>query len=108
MTKLAENYLQGTANIADDRVLATVLICDCGSAEHQIIIHMDKDCSECYREVILRPHLITCRNVFKRIFVAVKYICGYKSKYGAWDSIIVSKQNYLPLKEAVEFLEYGG
>lgn len=97
----------GTA-ITVEPVLATVLLCDCGSAEHQIIIHKDKDFSDNYREIILCPHLITYRNIFKRIWVAIKYIFGYKCKYGAWDSIIVSKQNYLPLKEAIEFLEYGG
>ena len=29
--------------ITVEPVLATVLLCDCGSAEHQIIIHKDKD-----------------------------------------------------------------
>ena len=82
---------------------SAVLLCDCGSAEHQILIHMDKD--DGYREVILSPHLVTYRNIFKRIKVAVRYIFGYKCKYGSWDSIIVSERNYLPLKKAVEFIE---
>lgn len=105
--KLTDNNLQGTANINNDFTLPTVLICDCGSAEHQIIIHKDKGFSEGYREVILCPHLITHRNIFKRILIAIKYIFGYKCKYGAWDSLIVSKQNYLPLKEVVEFLDFS-
>lgn len=79
----------------------TILICDCHSPEHQILIYKDDE----YREVTLCPHIITYRNIFKRILVAIKYVFGYKTKYGAWDSIIISKNNYLPLKEIVDFIE---
>ena len=104
MTKLAENNQQGAANIADDRVLATVLLCDCGSAEHQIIIHKDKDFSEGYREVILCPHLITYRNIFKRVLVAFKYIFGYKCRYGQWDEFILKPEHANQLRELSELL----
>lgn len=108
MNKKQKTTQTAETTIAVEPASSAVLLCDCGSAEHQIIIHKDKDFSEGYREVILCPHLITYRNIFKRIWVAIKYILGYKCKYGAWDNIIVSKQNYLPLKEAIEFLEYEG
>ncbi|MFW6247047.1 MAG: hypothetical protein ACOC22_02630 [bacterium] len=82
-----------------------ILLCDCGLAEHQIIIHKDNQFSGGYREITLCPHLITHKNILKRIWVAIRYVFGYKSRYGAWDNIIVSQQNYKPLKDAVKFLE---
>lgn len=83
----------------------SIIICECKSSEHQIIIHKDDDFENNHKLIYLSPHLYTYKNFFKRVIVAFKYIFGYKSKYGAWDSIIVSKENYQPLKDAVEFLE---
>jgi len=83
----------------------SILLCSCGSAEHQIIIYKDENFSDNYKEVVLCPHLITHKNIFKRILVAVKYIFGYKCKYGSWDNLIITTENYQPLKEAIEFLE---
>ena len=107
MTKLAENNPQGTANIADDRMLATVLICECGSPEHQLLIYKDKDYPNDYREIIIEPHLITYHKFFKRLLIGLKYAFGYKCRYGHWDSMVISTKNYQPLKDAVHFLEYG-
>lgn len=83
----------------------SVLFCACYASEHQIIIHKDNIFENGYKEVILEPHLVTHNNIFKRIWVAIKYIFGYKSRYGAWDSIIVTKDNYNVLKDVIEFLE---
>ena len=81
------------------------IICDCGSYEHQLFVYTDGDFSDNHREVIISPHLITYNNVFKRIWVAIKYIFCYKSKYGAWDEIVITKRNYQPLKDAINFLD---
>ena len=81
----------------------TFVLCDCGCDEHQMIIH--KDDSDNYKEVIISMHLTTYRNIFKRIWVAIKYIFGYKSKYGHWDSLIITDRNYKPLKDAIDFIE---
>ena len=82
-----------------------VIFCICGSAEHQLLVWYDDEFADGYREVGLQPHLVTYRNIFKRIFVAIRYVFGYRSKYGHWDSIIIDSTNYLPLKRAVEFIE---
>ena len=89
--------------IDGNTVLPAVLICECSSREHQIIIEHDNEDNLTYCHIHLVNH-----GFWQRLKAGFKYIFGYKCKYGAWDSIIVSKQNYLPLKEAIEFLEYGG
>jgi hypothetical protein len=82
-----------------------IIICDCTSSEHQIVVRFDKDFSDKYREVFLDIHLITYKNIFKRIWISVKYICAYKCRYGHWDEIIITKDNYKPLKKIIKFLE---
>lgn len=68
-----------------------VFICECGSYCHQIIFWYDKE----DKQLNLTTHLITYRNFFKRLWVAIRYVFGYKSNYGDWDSFL-----FKPLDEA--------
>lgn len=79
-----------------------IVICDCGSIEHQLVIYKDTDDPE---EVIISIHLNSWTPIWKKIWVAIKYIFGYRSRYGHWDSMVITKRNYGPLKEAIEFLD---
>lgn len=80
-----------------------ILLCSCGSHEHQIIIH--KDIDDDVKSVSIHYHLTTYRNIFKRMWIAIKYVFGYKCKYGEWDSIIIDENNYKPLKDVIDFIE---
>jgi hypothetical protein len=80
-----------------------LLICECGSSEHQIIIIKDEEFKE--RMIYLQIHLKTYKNFIKRIWIAIKYIFGYKCKCGNWSDIIITANNYQPLKDAIEFLD---
>lgn len=85
----------------------TAVFCDCGGAEHQLLIIKDDDFPSDHREIIIEPHLINYHNFFLRLWIGLKYAFGYKCKYGHWDFIVVSTNNYQPLKDAVDFLENG-
>jgi hypothetical protein len=65
--------------------------CECGDAEHVlrfVLIDADGDeNAELYTETQLR----VWRSFWQRIFVAVKYVFGAKSKYGAYDCTMLSK-----------------
>lgn len=63
------------------------LVCECNSSEHVLRYIYDKDENELYTEVNLVQH----RNFLKRCLVAIKYIFGYKSKYGHFDTTIINK-----------------
>lgn len=63
-----------------------IFICECNSPEHQFIISYDEDYF--YLTPFLSPYL----NFFERCFLSIKYIFGYKSKNGAFDSVIISKK----------------
>ena len=57
--------------------------CTCLSADHSIrFIVWDDDISP---EMYLDVQLIQYRNVFQRIWAAIKYVCGYQCTYGHWD-----------------------
>ena len=59
------------------------LECQCFSDEHVLKWSLDDDSDwpALYASVFLNQY----RNVFKRIWVAVKYVFGYKCRYGHWD-----------------------
>lgn len=62
-----------------------VLICDCHSAEHQVIFNYDEEDDDIYIHIHLHNPSFWSR---------LKYLFGYKSRYGAWDEIIVSKEDF--------------
>lgn len=68
-----------------------VFICECGSYCHQTIFWYDKE----DKQLHFTTHLITYRNFFKRLWVAIKYLFGYKSNYGEWDTFL-----FKPVDEA--------
>jgi hypothetical protein len=68
-----------------------IFICECYSTEHQLVIKHDPD--EKYHNLYLNVHLITYKNIFKRIWVSLKYIFGYKCRYGHWDEFIFNKKD---------------
>jgi hypothetical protein len=81
-----------------------VIICDCGLAEHQLVITKDDEFVN-FPQVYIQPSLIHYNGFFKRLWIGIRYAFAYTSKYGQFDSIIVNKNNYGPLKEAIKFLE---
>ena len=74
-----------------------IFICACHSFDHQIIFSV-VEIESLSPEMIVSVHLKTYKNIFKRIWVAVKYVFGYKSKYGDWDEFIFKMDDLEDLK----------
>jgi len=66
-----------------------LFICECHCRSHQVIFQYDED----ENELICHVHLNGYFGVFKRIFYAIKYICGYRTDYGHWDCVIFKKED---------------
>lgn len=79
------------------KISGIVVICECGSSEHQLIIRTFDDDEDVYVDV----HLASLP-FWKRVKYAFKYIFGYKSKYGAWDEIIINKQEFKQLHKKIK------
>lgn len=79
----------------------SLLICECSSTEHQIVIHYNEDDNIAYCHV----HLTTHKNFFKRLWAALRYTFGYKSKYGAWDEFILTPAHAKQLEGLLRLFE---
>ncbi len=77
-----------------------IMICECHSAEHQVIFRYDAEFGELYCE----PHLTTHRNFLKRLWRGIKYAFGYKSKFGDWDSMFFRKDELNKLRDYLDLI----
>lgn len=76
-----------------------LVLCNCGSADHQIIIHHDLE----DKMVYLHIHLAK-RPFFRRVVNGMKYIFGYSCRYGHWDEIILDKESATQFQKVVNTL----
>ena len=77
-----------------------LLLCDCSSDEHQLIVRWDDEDNEVYVSV----HLANYMGFWKRLWHAMKYVFGYKSRYGAFDEVILRKEDADNLQKVVDHL----
>lgn len=64
-----------------------LILCECNSLDHQMIIIQDPEEEDF---VFLEVHLSN-KNFLSRVKYAIRYIFGYKSRFGAWDEFILHK-----------------
>lgn len=76
-----------------------LLICECSSAEHQVIFQHDAEDNLTYCHI----HLVRYR-FLRRLKAGLRYIFGYKSRYGAWDEFILKPEHAAPLHEIADLL----
>lgn len=74
--------------------------CACFSPEHTLRFVWDEEDNEIYTEVFLYQY----HNFFKRIWMALKYVFGYKCKYGHWDCFILQTKDAQRLKDLLNKL----
>ena len=72
--------------------------CVCHSDEHTLRFIYDEDDNEFYTTIFLNQY----RNLFKRILIAIKYIFGYKCKYGHWDCWVLKYEDIDRMKKLLD------
>lgn len=80
-----------------------IIICKCESPEHQIIFSYFLD-NDIDREVYMTIHLRPESNIFKRMWIALKYIFGYRSKYEDFDNMIIGQRDVYKLVKILRYL----
>ena len=75
-----------------------IMICECNSYEHQIHVWHEPESDELYFEI----HLTTHHGLLWRLWRALKYTFGYKSRYGNWDEFLMKPEDR---KKLLEFLK---
>lgn len=77
-----------------------LFICQCYNVEYQLIFSYFPDDEDKDVSVYLTPEY----NIWKRIWMVIKYIFGYKSMYGHFDEFIFKKSDADKLQKVVNFL----
>lgn len=81
-----------------------ILKCACSSAEHQIIISVDKEDGDkmVYCTIHLAPH-----SFFKRLKNGIKYIFGHRCVYGDFEEFIFEPKHKDKIKKIYDYLNDG-
>jgi len=79
---------------------AEIMVCQCSSTEHQVVYYHNQSDNEVYMHI----HL-SSRPWWKRIWPAVKYLFGHKSRYGNWDEFILGPEHVGQLRELADRIE---
>lgn len=79
-----------------------LIICECGSAEHQMVLRYDDD-KDLGRMVYVEIHLVPLV-WYKRLWLGIKYILGYKCCYGNFEEIILSPKHARQVYDLYRFL----
>lgn len=77
-----------------------VFICTCTSLEHQFAISYlpgDKD-KDLLPNLFLSVHLSSCLPWYKRVWQGIKYVLGYRCKYGDFDEVWFQNEDVWRLK----------
>ena len=66
--------------------------CECDNPEHILRVMYNKDNKEkewdqIYIDFQFYPH----KNIFKRIWIAIKYIFGIKNRHSPWEDMILKR-----------------
>lgn len=79
-----------------------IIICDCSSVEHQAVLRYDDDEDlgrMVYVEIHLKPLVW-----YKRLWMGLKYIFGYKCCYGNFEEMILSPKHARQIYNLYRFL----
>lgn len=72
--------------------------CSCHSPEHTFKLTFDPEDGELY----LTPFLANWYPWYKRVYAAIKYVFGYKSKFGHFDEVVVDPNKRAQLFDIIE------
>ena len=85
-----------------------IIICECNSTDHQIVFlysddeYGDRKIPTCYAHVHLSK-----RPFWDRLKYGIKYIFGYKSRFGAFDEFIFNPEDAMKIGDLAEYLSDG-
>lgn len=84
-----------------------VLICDCHSSDHQILLMYSEDeysTGETFPTCYAHIHL-NRRPFWERVKYGIKYIFGYRCRFGAFDEFLFNPDDVEKLEKLVKYLK---
>ena len=84
------------------KITNDLFICQCNNTEHQLTFsYFPKEKGDVYVSIHLTPEY----NIWRRIWMAIKYVFGYKCRYGYFDEFIFKKSDADKLQAVVNYLK---
>lgn len=77
------------------------LPCGCGGIDHNLIFKIDTD----EQPQVWLYYQLEKRPWYNRIWLGIKYIFGFQSKFGMYGELLINKSNVHILKRIVEAVE---
>lgn len=74
--------------------------CECSDAAH--VIRLTADPEDEFSPLWLDVHLNQYHTIWQRVRLAAKYVFGYQSKFGAYDSILIGPEDARRIVETIE------
>jgi len=84
-----------------DNFVRDVFFCHCGHNEHQMILSHYCEPDYSFESFYLSVCLYDNMSFFRRLVYAVKYVFGYRSKYGAFAEIVLSPREAKKLSDSI-------
>jgi hypothetical protein len=77
-----------------------VVVCGCGDTAHHLLFTLDSDEPEVWLhyQLELKPW-------YKRLWIGIKYIFGYQSKYGTYGELSINETNIHNFEKIVEHVK---
>lgn len=77
-----------------------LFVCECNTLDHNFIFSDIPDINESYEDSgpYLHVHLNPKYSFFERIKLALKYIFGFRSRFGDYDEIILKPDDLIKLR----------
>ena len=77
-----------------------IVLCQCENPEHQMLFRvLDADC-----DVYVTIHLVPLP-FWTRLWTGIKYIFGYRCKYGDFDEIVLRPEDAPKFRKVCKWLE---
>ena len=89
----------------EDGAVDHYIRCHCQDTEHMAVMTYYEPVKEDDKEIYFHFHLAQ-HGFFRRLKEAIKYIFGYKCRYGMYDELLLTDRSIYKLQEYLtEFLE---
>ncbi len=77
--------------------------CICGSLDHQLVMSWDPSEDEPQWQMLyIEIYLVSYQSFFQRLWRAVRYVFGYKCRYGNWDEMLVSPAKAVEMRQLLD------
>lgn len=77
-----------------------IMVCQCTSTEHQVVYWKDPEDRQVYMSVYLAP-----LPLLKRIWEAIRYVFGYRCRYGHWEEFVMGEEHLADLRQIIATID---